>query len=192
MVFSFTIRYAFVFRVGIFRWTVCSGYAFLHSMNTTQKQRSRRSVSSSLSRKPLEIRALGTKEAKRFDSLLGEYHYLGETRPVGDTMRMVAEIDGEWVGLLMWGSAAYRLKPRDEFIGWTPTQRAQRQKLIVQNRRFLLLAERGEHPNLASRILGATVRKLPSLWFERFGYEPLLAGKKGVRKERGQCGMPLR
>ena len=67
-------------------------------------------------------------------------------------MRMVARIDDEWVGLLMWGSAAYRLKARDEFIGWTTTQRAQRQKLIVQNRRFLLLAERGEHPNLASRI----------------------------------------
>jgi hypothetical protein len=100
---------------------------------------------------------------------------LGESRPVGDAMRMIAEIDGEWVGLLMWGSAAYRLKPRDEFIGWTPTQRARRQKLVVQNRRFLLLAERGEHPNLASRILGAAVRDLPRLWFEAFGYEPLLA-----------------
>jgi len=115
------------------------------------------------------------KEHKRFDSLLGDYHYLGESRPVGDSMRMVAEIDGQWVGLLMWGSAAYRLKDRDEFIGWTPTQRAQRQKLVVQNRRFLLLAERGEHPNLASRILGSVVRELPRLWFEAFGYEPLLA-----------------
>ncbi len=84
-------------------------------------------------------------------------------------------IEGEWLGLLMWGSAAYRLKPRDEFIGWTATQRAQRQKLIVQNRRFLLLADRGQHPNLASRILGAAVRKLPRLWVEAFGYEPLLA-----------------
>jgi len=115
------------------------------------------------------------KEHKRFDSLLGDYHYLGESRPVGDTMRMVAEIEGQWVGLLMWGSAAYRLKDRDTFIGWTPTQRAQRQKLVVQNRRFLLLAERGEHPNLASRILGSVVRELPHLWFKAFGYEPLLA-----------------
>lgn len=121
------------------------------------------------------MRVLGGKESKRFDALLGEYHYLGESRPVGDAMRMVAEIEGEWVGLLMWGSAAYRLKPRDEFISWTATQRAQRQKLVAQNRRFLLLGERGEHPNLASRILGAAVRELPRLWFECFGYEPLLA-----------------
>jgi hypothetical protein len=90
-------------------------------------------------------------------------------------MRMVAEIEGEWVGLLMWGAAAYRLKPRDDRIGWTAKQRAQRQKLVVQNRRFLMLRERGEHPNLASRILGAAVRQLPTLWHERFGYEPLLA-----------------
>ena len=115
------------------------------------------------------------KEHKRFDALMGEYHYLGETRSVGDAMRMVAEIDGEWVGLLMWGSAAYRLKSRDEFIGWTATQRAQRQKLVVQNRRFLLLAERGENPNLASHILGAVIRALPPMWMETFGYEPLMA-----------------
>jgi len=128
-----------------------------------------------LSKKPVRILVIGAKERKRFDALMGQYHYLGESRPVGDAMRMVAEIDGEWAGLLMWGSACYRLKPRDEFIGWTSTQRAQRQKLVVQNRRFLLLAERGEHPNLASRILGAAVRELPTLWFDLFGYKPLLA-----------------
>jgi len=144
-------------------------------MKTTQKQRNRRSGPLLLSGKALEIRVISAKEHKRFDSLLESYHYLGESRPVGDAMRMVAEIDGEWVGLLMWGSAAYRLKPRDEFIGWTPTQRARRQKLVVQNRRFLLLGERGEHPNLASRILGAAVRDLPRVWMESFGYEPLLA-----------------
>ena len=75
----------------------------------------------------------------------------------------------------MWRSACYRLKPRDEYIGWTPTQRAQRQKLVVQNRRFLLLAERGEQPNLASYILEAAARELPSLWHKAFGYQPLLA-----------------
>lgn len=128
-----------------------------------------------MSENPVEIRIIKTRERKRFEELMGEYHYLGEGHSGGDTIRMVAERDGEWVGLLMWGSACYRLKPRDEFIGWTPTQRARRQKLVVQNRRFALLAERGEHPNLASHILGAGVRKLPGLWYEAFGYEPLLA-----------------
>jgi len=144
-------------------------------MNTTTKQRSRCSGSKSLSKNPVQIRVIVAKERKRFEALMGEYHYLGEGHSAGDTMRMVAELDGEWVGLLMWGSACYRLKPRDEFVGWTPTQRAQRQKLVVQNRRFALLVERGQRPNLASHILGAVVRELPRLWFDRFGYEPLLA-----------------
>ena len=144
-------------------------------MNTTSKQRSRRSGRRSLSKNPVQIRIIKAKERKRFEELMGEYHYLGEGHSGGDTIRMVAELDGEWVGLLMWGSACYRLKPRDEFIGWTATQRARRQKLAVQNRRFALLVERGEHPNLASHILGAAVRRLPGLWLETFGYQPLLA-----------------
>lgn len=144
-------------------------------MKTTLDRAERRSATDSLSGKPLSIRIATPSERQRFDALLGAYHYLGETRAVGDSLRMIAEVQGEWVGLLMWGSAAYRLKPRDEHIGWTPTQRALRQKLVVQNRRFALLAERGQHPNLASRILGAAIRELPRFWFETFGYEPLLA-----------------
>ena len=110
---------------------------------------------------------------KRFDQLLGGFHYLGPGCPVGDYLRQAAVRDGEWVGLLAWGSACYALKDRDERIGWTPTLRAERQKLIVQNRRFLLLSERGAEPNLASQILGAVVRALPGQWYECFGYEPL-------------------
>jgi hypothetical protein len=144
-------------------------------MKTTSKQQRRCSEARSLSKNPVRIRVIKAKERKRFEDLMGEYHYLGEGHSAGDTMRMVAERDGEWVGLLMWGSACYRLKPRDEFIGWTATQRARRQKLVVQNRRFALLAKRGQHPNLASHILGAAVRELPRLWHDAFDYQPLLA-----------------
>jgi hypothetical protein len=123
----------------------------------------------------LRIDVVRPEDQKRFDCLLGQYHYLGETRPVGDFLRQVAILDGEWVGLLAWGSACYALKDRDAYIGWTPTLRAERQKLIVQNRRFLLLGEKGEQPNLASRILGAAVKALPEQWRAYFEYVPLLA-----------------
>jgi hypothetical protein len=48
-------------------------------------------------------------------------------------------------------------------------------KLIVQNRRFLLLAPKGEFPNLASQAMGAALRVLPEQWREHFGYRPVLA-----------------
>ena len=188
MVFPFEYPIAFVFRRNIFLRTDSQGFACLQSMKTTSKQQSPRSGSKSLSKNPVQIRVIRAKERKRFKELMGDYHYLGEGHSAGDTMRMVAERDGEWVGLLMWGSACYRLKPRDEFIGWTATQRARRQKLVVQNRRFALLAERGQHPNLASHILGAAVRELPSLWFAVFGYEPLLAETfSDIEAFKGTC-----
>jgi hypothetical protein len=113
---------------------------------------------------------------------------MGDGHAGGDTMRMVVEADGEWIALFLWGSAAYRLKNRDTFIGWSNPQRAQRQKLIVQNRRFVLLVDRGAHPNLASRILGQMIRELPRLWHKRFGYEPLLAETfSDIEAREGTC-----
>ena len=65
-------------------------------------------------------------ELKRFKELEGEYHYMGETHSGGDTMRLVFEEDGKWVALMVWGSACYHLKPRDAYVGWTNSIRAER------------------------------------------------------------------
>jgi hypothetical protein len=126
-------------------------------------------------RKELQIRVVSEAEQTRFDELLSQKHYIGEAKPTGDFLRQVAVLDGEWVGLLAWGAACYSIRDRDEWIGWSNTLRAQRQKLLVQNRRYLLLGQKGEHPNLASMVLGAAVRCLPRQWEEQFGYRPLLA-----------------
>jgi hypothetical protein len=106
---------------------------------------------------------------------MGQHHYLGPGRPVGDYLRQVIEREGQAVGLLVWGPACYALKDRDLWISWSAPQRVQRLKLIVQNRRFLLLTDKGQAPNLASQVLGAALRALPEQWQARFGYRPLLA-----------------
>jgi hypothetical protein len=144
-------------------------------MKTTPTSTQRRCSAQHDNGNILKIEVVRPEDRKRFDRLLGQYHYLGETCPVGDFLRQVAILDGEWVGLLAWGSACYALKDRDQYVGWTPTLRSERQKLIVQNRRFLLLGEKGAHRNLASRILGAAVKALPEQWPAYFGYVPLLA-----------------
>lgn len=124
---------------------------------------------------PLRIEVVGSSEAKRFDALLKAQHYLGEGRSVGDYLRQVAIENGQWVALLAWGPACYALKDRDRWIGWSATQRAERLKLVVQNRRFLLLSPKGQRPNLASQVLGAATRGLAAHWREEFGYAPVLA-----------------
>ncbi len=94
----------------------------------------------------IEVRAVEAEEVARFESLLCERHYLGEAKPVGDFLRQVALRDGEWVGLLVWGPAAYKLKDRERWIGWSVPQRLERLKLVVQNRRFLLLSQKYYNP----------------------------------------------
>src|SRR2546423_61682 len=109
---------------------------------------------------PLEVRALEPEELARFESLLKEGHYLGPAPPVGDFLRQVALRKGQWVGLLVWGPAAYKLKDRERWIGWSVPQRLQRLKLVVQNRRFLLLSQKGQEPNWASQVLEAAAGAL--------------------------------
>ena len=123
----------------------------------------------------MHVRVATRDEHGWFDAQMGEHHYLGAGRSVGDYLRQVVECNGEVVALLAWGPACYALKDRDLWIGWSANQRIERLKLVVQNRRFLLLVPKGEHPNLASQVMGAVLRVIQRQWAERFGYEPLLA-----------------
>ena len=114
-------------------------------------------------------------ERKRFGELEEKYHYMGETHSGGNTLRLVIEDDGEWVAIMVWGGACYHLLRRDEYIGWPPSLRAQRLKLIASNRRFTILAKPGERRNLASQCLALAAREIAGLWVRKFHYRPLLA-----------------
>jgi len=139
-------------------------------------------------KQPLDILVVPKADWKRFDEQMGDLHYLGSAKPIGDFLRQVVVREDQWIGLLVWGPACYALKDRDEWIGWHAAQRAERLKLVVQNRRFLLLHERGAEPNLASKSLAAALRALPEQWEERFGYRPLLAETfTDIERFRGTC-----
>jgi hypothetical protein len=136
----------------------------------------------------LEVIVVPKADWKRFDELLGDLHYLGSAKPAGHFLRQVVMREGEWVGLLAWGPACYALGDRDDWIGWHATHRVERLKLVVQNRRFLLLHERGTEPNLASQALAAALRALPAQWQNRFGYPPLLAETfTDIERFHGTC-----
>lgn len=123
--------------------------------------------------KNLTVRMVGDDERDRADRLLRQEHYLGEL-PQGSMLLQVLEHEGRWVALLDWGPAAHKLADRDEWIGWTAQQRAERLTLVVMNRRFCILGQ-VRMPNLASRALGLAVAALPGHWQERYGYSPVLA-----------------
>jgi hypothetical protein len=123
----------------------------------------------------LVVRPLLDHELDEFRSLMAAHHYLKGGRSAGDTLRYVAELDGQRVALLTWGAAAYKLKHREHWIGWGAGLRKSRLKLVVQNRRFCLLTAKGAAPNLASSVMGACLRRLRADWHASFGYMPLIA-----------------
>jgi hypothetical protein len=133
------------------------------------------SKSASSSDGKLQVWVATSKDLEWFDRQLGEHHYLGAGRAVGDYLRQVVAFKGKPVALLVWGPACYALKDRDLSISWSACQRVERLKLIVQNRRFLLLTPKGQAPNLASKVMGAALRALRGQWHDCFGYRPLLA-----------------
>lgn len=132
-------------------------------------------VFSEIARATISVRVASEEDVPWFDGLLADHHYLGAGRAVGHYLRQVVEIAGQPVALLVWGPACYALKDRDLWISWSATQRVERLKLIVQNRRFLVLRGKGQSPNLASQAMGAALRVLPGQWHQHFGYRPLLA-----------------
>jgi hypothetical protein len=123
----------------------------------------------------LEVRvARNAEDWNLAKSALFEEHSLGAGAEAGDRLCQLVYEREKLVAVLVWCAAAFHLKGRDEFIGWDPVTRAQRLKLVVQNRRFLLL-EATRRPNLASQSLGAGLRKLVVQWEQEHGYRPLLA-----------------
>ena len=124
----------------------------------------------------LELRLIHPDERPRFDQFLCEQHYLQNATLVGETLRYVAVApNGHWLALLAWSSPALHLRPRDRWIGWSEPQRAARLRLVAQNSRLLLLAERAHYPNLASHLLACCTRRLPADWLAAHGHTVLVA-----------------
>ena len=120
------------------------------------------------------VRLIQGQERDRFDELLEQRHYLHSARLGGQSLRYVAELDGQWVALLAFSAPALNIKARERWIGWTPRQRTRRLGFVVNNSRFLVLAERQRYPNLASRALGLCLKRLSRDWQEQWGHPVLL------------------
>jgi hypothetical protein len=131
---------------------------------------------------------LAENEVGQFNFYLEREHYLESSRFAGQSLRYVAEVDGQWVALLTFSAPALHLKGRERWIGWSPRQRARRLGLVVNNSRFLVLPERQRYPNLASRVLGLVLRRLSADWQERWGH-PVLVVESFVDESlyRGTC-----
>lgn len=134
------------------------------------------------------VRLLQEHERPEFDRLLSDKHYLHNPILTGQSLRYVAELDGQWLALIAFSAASLHLKAREAWIGWSPRQRARRLGWVVNNSRFLVLPERARYPNLASRVLGLCLRRLSGDWLARWGH-PVFVVESFVDESRyrGTC-----
>lgn len=122
----------------------------------------------------IRIRLLAPDELPRAQQLLEEHHYLGGLKPVGERLHYaLTDAQDGWLGVLVFCAAARRLRPRDQWIGWSDEQRRRRLPLVASNTRFLLLPHKTV-PNLASKTLRLVLARLSDDWQARYGHPVLL------------------
>ena len=93
----------------------------------------------------------------------------------GRPLRQVAILDGTWLALLGWQPGALRVAVRDRWIGWSRQQKLRRLHLIAQNVRFVILPAAEGRKNLASTVLGLSLRRLSHDILHANGHPVLLA-----------------
>jgi hypothetical protein len=122
-----------------------------------------------------ELRLLTNREERaRLDQMLIEGHYLHHVQIVGEQLRYVAEYRGQWVALMIWSAGAYKLKLREQWIGWSDRQKKRRLALVVNNSRFFI-PEAYHVPNLASKVMKLVLRRLSQDWQQVYGHGVLIA-----------------
>jgi hypothetical protein len=123
-----------------------------------------------------------------FCCLLSRYHYLGYKGTVGENMKYVVfDRGGRPLSCVLFGSAAWKVACRDDYIGWDRGCRESGLQLVTNNMRFLILPW-VRVPHLASHVLGRIARRIREDWVNHYGHEVvLLESFVEVGRFRGTC-----
>lgn len=120
---------------------------------------------------PMDVQLIKTRKQR---DLLSRYHYLGYATPFGARLQYLVHVTRprrEVVGCMQFSSPAWRMKSRDQWIGWDDDTRAAGLQQVVNNSRFLVLAQ---IRNLASSMLSAVLDRLVDDWQAQYGVSPVL------------------
>ena len=124
---------------------------------------------------PVEVQRVQSPQQRLlFRELVSRYHYLGYAMPYGARLQYLAYVSRprrEVVGCIQFSSPAWRMKARDQWIGWDDATRKQRLQHVVNNSRLLIIPR---IRNLASTLLSCVLRRLRCDWQRQYGLEPWL------------------
>jgi len=124
---------------------------------------------------PLDIERVENRQQRQlFQELLSHYHYLGYAMPYGARLQYLVYVTRprrEVVGCVQFSSPAWRMKVRDQWIGWDDATRKMRLQHIANNSRLLVVAR---IRNLASMALSHALKRLRADWMRQYGVDPWL------------------
>lgn len=129
------------------------------------------------------------KQRQLWYEYVDRYHYLGYQLPFGAQLRyfIKAGATNDILGCFQFSSPAWKMAPRDRWIGWTDEQRKFNLQKIINNSRFLIFPW-VKVKNLASSVLALAVKTVPDDWQRCYGYRPVLMETLVDRKRfRGTC-----
>ena len=123
---------------------------------------------------PDPVISLVSQDRYLWEYLIHHYHYLGLSTLVGEHVRHIVFINDQVVACLAWASAAWKVRARDEFIGWDENVKRKNLYLIANNTRFLVLPWiRVKH--LASKVLSQSLKRLTDDWQKKYEHPVYLA-----------------
>ena len=137
---------------------------------------------------PLQLQLVEELSGRQlFQQYIQRYHPLGYRFPYGAQLRYLVRTPLQQVlACLLFTSAAWKMAPRDGWIGWNDSARRANLPRLVNNGRFLILPW-VQVPHLASHILALAARQLPADWMAAYRVRPLLLETLVDRPHKGTC-----
>jgi hypothetical protein len=115
-----------------------------------------------------------SRNSQRWKALVGAYHPLGYQPLCGRQVRyLVCSSRYGEVAALSFSAPAWRLRARDQWVGWSDAARRANLQKVVCNSRFLI-PPTVQVPHLASKVLARCTRRLVADWEQRYGERPVL------------------
>jgi transposase len=112
-------------------------------------------------------------EKSLWNEYIDRYHYLRYTPLPGAQMKYFVYSADNLLALLGFGASAWRVAPRDWYIGWSNEKRKENLHLVVNNARFLILPW-VYSKNLASMVLSRVTKRIGEDWQKQYKYKPVL------------------
>ena len=139
---------------------------------------------------PVTLRLVQARDERLlWRELVGRHHPLGHAVPFGAHLRYfidVAHPTRQVVGCVQVSSPAWRMAPRDRWIGWTDARRREALQQVVTNSRFLVLPW-VEVRCLASAVLSRLAHEVPRDWEAVYRVRPLLLETLVDASRDGTC-----